>query len=72
MEGKIKNWIEKPNGHVAILGAGISGNGAAALLKQFGWDYVMYDEQERAFTKKEARECSIVICSPGFKKDHNS
>lgn len=71
MEGKFKNWIEKPNGHVAILGAGISGNGAAALLKQFGWDYVMYDEQERAFTKKEARECSIVICSPGFKKDHN-
>ncbi|MGY8713563.1 MAG: hypothetical protein ACKVJ1_06760, partial [Verrucomicrobiia bacterium] len=65
-----ENWDKIPGEYVAVLGAGISGKGASALLAQLGWDYKMYDEQERAFTYAEARACSIVICSPGFKKTH--
>ncbi|MDG0965251.1 MAG: UDP-N-acetylmuramoyl-L-alanine--D-glutamate ligase [Opitutales bacterium] len=70
MNDILKNRDELRQNYVAILGAGISGNGASALAKQLGWDYRIYDEQGRAFTYEEARECSIVVCSPGFKKDH--
>ena len=70
MKGKFINWKKLQHRPVAIFGAGISGNAASALLTQLGWDYEIYDEQERIFTNEKARECSIVICSPGFKKDH--
>jgi UDP-N-acetylmuramoylalanine--D-glutamate ligase len=70
MNDVLENWDELQQNDVAILGAGISGNGASALLKQLGWDHRIYDEQGRAFTYEEARKCSIVVCSPGFKKDH--
>ncbi len=70
MKGKEKKWDLWQRKSVAVLGAGISGNGAAALLKKLRWDYVIYDEQGRAFTDEEARGCSVVICSPGFKQDH--
>ena len=70
MKDIIKKWEKFQQGPVAILGAGISGNGAAALLTKFGWDYIIYDEQGRVFNKGEARTCSFVICSPGFNKDH--
>ena len=65
-----KKWEKLQQGTVAIFGAGVSGNGAAALLTKFGWEYIIYDEQGRAFNKREARACSFVICSPGFNKDH--
>ena len=67
----LKKWDKLRGSSVAILGAGISGNGASALLTEFGWDHKIYDEQRRAFTEEEARACSFVICSPGFKKDHS-
>lgn len=70
MTGRFTNWKNLRHLPVAILGAGISGKAASALLAQLGWDYEIYDEQERVFTNEKARECSIVICSPGFKKDH--
>ena len=70
MNDVLGNGDELQQNYVAILGAGISGNGASALLKQLGWDHRIYDEQGRAFTYEEARKCSIVVCSPGFKKDH--
>jgi UDP-N-acetylmuramoylalanine--D-glutamate ligase len=70
MKGIFKKWEKLLQGPVAILGAGISGNGASALLTKFGWDHEIYDEQGRAFTNEEARACSFVVCSPGFKKDH--
>lgn len=70
MKRDIKKWEKLQQGPVAILGAGISGNGASALLTKFGWDYKLYDERGRAFTKEEARACSFVLCSPGFKQDH--
>ena len=70
MKGIFKKWEKLQQGPVAILGAGISGNGASALLTKLGWDHEIYDEQGRAFTNEEARACSFVLCSPGFKQDH--
>lgn len=70
MKGALKKWEKLQQGPVAILGAGISGHGASALMTKFGWDHEIYDEQGRAFTKEEARACSFVLCSPGFKLDH--
>jgi UDP-N-acetylmuramoylalanine--D-glutamate ligase len=66
----LKNLEKYGDDPIAILGAGISGNGMSELLQKLGWQYEMYDEQGRAFCDKEACACSIVVCSPGFKKDH--
>jgi len=55
---------------VAVLGAGVSGDGVCELLKYLNWDYRVYDEQGRAFDQKEACSCSIVISSPGFRPKH--
>ncbi len=71
MKGWLKNWEKMRHEPVAILGAGISGNGASSLLRQIRWESNMYDEHGRAFTIKEARACSFVICSPGFKPNHS-
>ena len=57
MNDILGNWEDLRQNYVAILGAGISGNGASALLKQLGWDHRIYDEQGRAFTDEEARKC---------------
>jgi UDP-N-acetylmuramoylalanine--D-glutamate ligase len=70
MKWEGRNGEQWQRQRVAVLGAGISGSGVVALLKQLGWDYVTYDEQGRAFTEEEARGCSVVVCSPGFKKEH--
>ena len=68
MKELIKNFKKYDDDSIAILGAGISGNGMSELLEKLGWQYKMYDEQGRAFCDKEACACSIVVCSPGFKK----
>ncbi len=70
MKELLKNFKKYGDDSIAILGAGISGNGMSELLEKLGWQYKMYDEQGRAFCDKEACACSIVVCSPGFKKDH--
>ena len=54
----------------AILGAGVSGNGAGTLLRALEWEYQIYDERGRAFGLAEAQACSVVVVSPGFKVDH--
>ena len=70
MSDGLEKWDEIRLGPVAILGAGISGKGASALLSKLGWEHKIYDEQKRAFTSEEARACSFVICSPGFRSSH--
>ncbi len=56
---------------VAIFGSGISGIGAADLLKKLDWDYHIYDRAGEEFTEKDAEISSIVITSPGFTFDHH-
>lgn len=66
----LRNLDELQRKSVAILGAGISGRGVGTLLDHVDWKYETYDEQGRAFGETEARASSLVVYSPGFRRDH--
>src|SRR5471032_1902135 len=55
---------------VAILGAGLSGEGANRLLSKLGAVSVVYDRKDREFTADDARGHSLVVFSPGFSLHH--
>mgnify|MGYP001554046888 CR=1 FL=1 len=59
---------------VAILGAGVSGQGVLTLLAAIGAGGVVYDEKaagaQRAFTPAVAAGHGLVVFSPGFAVDH--
>ena len=59
---------------VAVLGAGVSGQGVLELLAAIGGQGVLYDEQavnaERQFTAREAATHGLVVFSPGFSLEH--
>jgi UDP-N-acetylmuramoylalanine--D-glutamate ligase len=59
---------------VAVLGAGVSGQGVLALLAAIGARGVLYDEQagnaERSFTAGAAAGHRLVVFSPGFVPEH--
>jgi len=59
---------------VAVLGAGVSGQGVLALLAAAGARGVIYDERaegaRRNFTATEAATHALVVFSPGFAPEH--
>lgn len=59
---------------VAVLGAGVSGQGVLALLAALGAKGVLYDEKaegaRHAITAAEAGDHGLVIFSPGFAVEH--
>lgn len=59
---------------VAVLGAGVSGQGVLELLAAVGGAGILYDEKaggaERAFTAREAAGHALVVYSPGFAPEH--
>lgn len=61
---------------VAIFGWGVSGRAVAALCERLGWEWRAYDEREgegairREFGAADAAACSVVVHSPGFRRDH--
>jgi len=55
---------------VAVLGAGISGEGARALLASLGSVTSVYDRDGEAFTAAAARRHALVVFSPGFSLHH--
>jgi UDP-N-acetylmuramoylalanine--D-glutamate ligase len=55
---------------VAILGAGLSGEGAGRLLSKLGATSATYDQVGKAFTAAEARAHGLVLFSPGFSLHH--
>lgn len=59
---------------VAVLGAGVSGQGVQALLGTVGATGVIYDEQaegaRRGFTAAEAAQHGLMVFSPGFAPGH--
>ena len=59
---------------VAVLGAGVSGQGVLALLAAIGGRGVLYDEKsagaERNFSAAAAAGHGLVVFSPGFAPDH--
>lgn len=59
--------LSKP---VAVLGAGVSGAGAGALLASLGLKSVVYDRTSREFTVADATGHGLVVFSPGFALHH--
>lgn len=55
---------------VAILGAGVSGEGVRALLAALGVDATTYDAKGADFTAAAARGHALVVFSPGFPPEH--
>ncbi len=60
---------------VAVLGYGVSGQAATALLKQCGCGVEAYDEKSAPgvrgeFGAAEAKRHDLVVYSPGFRQDH--
>ncbi len=59
---------------VAVLGAGVSGQGVLLLLGAIGATGVLYDERadntQRVFTATEAAAHGLVVFSPGFAPEH--
>ncbi len=54
----------------AVLGGGVSGDGAAHLLSKLGAAAVVYDRNGTEFTPDRARGHGLVIFSPGFAPGH--
>lgn len=60
--------LERP---VAILGDGVSGRAASEVLRTLSVAYTIFDETHGIpFTLEDAKNCGLVIYSPGFKKTH--
>jgi UDP-N-acetylmuramoylalanine--D-glutamate ligase len=60
---------------VAVLGFGVSGQAAAALLRNHGCGVEAYDERpgegvRGKFGPEEARRHDLVVYSPGFRQEH--
>lgn len=55
---------------VAVLGAGVSGDGVGALAAAAGAGALFYDARGAEFTAASAREHRLVVFSPGFVPDH--
>jgi UDP-N-acetylmuramoylalanine--D-glutamate ligase len=55
---------------VAILGTGVSGDGARQLVTRLGGSSQAYDRKGREFTEEAARGHGLVVFSPGFSLHH--
>jgi len=55
---------------VAVLGGGVSGRGALALLTTLGVEAIVYDAADRALTAAAAATHRLGVFSPGFPPDH--
>jgi UDP-N-acetylmuramoylalanine--D-glutamate ligase len=56
---------------VAVLGGGVSGNGALSLLSKIGAKAAVYDRNGTDFTEERARGHNLVVFSPGFTLHHH-
>jgi UDP-N-acetylmuramoylalanine--D-glutamate ligase len=55
---------------VAILGAGVSGEGVRLLVAALGSESQIYDSKGESFTAESARKHAVVVYSPGGHRDH--
>ena len=63
----LQSALTKP---VAILGAGLSGQGLQALMRNLGLPAVVYDQNGVHFSVAKANSHKLVIFSPGFAPNH--
>jgi len=72
----LPRWLEEGlESPVAVLGGGVSGLGAKALVESLNGQAAMYDENSSQpfateFTIEDARRACLVVVSPGFAPDH--
>ncbi len=72
----LPRWLEEGlESPVAVLGGGVSGLGAKALVESLNGQAAMYDENSSQpfateFTIEDARRARLVVVSPGFAPDH--
>ena len=72
----IPNWLEESlDSMVAILGGGVSGIGAKALIERLDGHAKIYDENSsqgvgEEFLEEDARLSRLVVVSPGFSPRH--
>ena len=72
LDHELASLLERP---VAVLGAGVSGRAAAALVRRLGGKATIYDEKggegrAHEFLPDGLRECHLVVISPGFRVEH--
>lgn len=72
LPSSISALVHKP---VAVFGAGVSGQGVAALLRKLDIDWVVYDRRGEqdcigVFTPEHAYHHDLVVYSPGFAQQH--
>jgi len=66
----IKSLLSKSSAPVAVFGNGISGRAVKDLLEKKGYAFDIFDQKDKLFCRKNARNCSLVITSPGFPPSH--
>jgi len=72
----LPRWLEEGlKSPVAVLGGGISGLGAKALVESLNGQATIYDENSSQpyateFTVEDARRARLAVVSPGFAPDH--
>lgn len=73
---QMPGWLEKDiEAPVAVLGGGVSGLGAKALVESMHGQAKIFDENASEpfaseFTLEDARSSRLVVVSPGFAPDH--
>lgn len=70
MKGILKNWEKMTSLPVAVLGRGLTGQGACSLLKRLGWNYRIFEDKGVELTPNKIRSSALVVVSPGFRPDH--
>jgi hypothetical protein len=63
----LQQALTKP---VAVFGAGLSGQGMQALLRNLGLPLVVYDQNGIEFNAVKAKDHGLVVFSPGFAPNH--
>jgi len=66
----LKDLLKRSTGSVAVLGNGLSGRAVEDLLNKEGYACDMFDQKDKLFGRENARNCSLVITSPGFPPSH--
>jgi len=75
MSSLLQRLLDPRRGPVAVLGYGVSGQGAVALLRRQGAWVNIFDERggpriRTEFSERDAASHPVVVYSPGFRVDH--
>ena len=66
----VKDLLKRATGSVAVFGNGLSGRAVQYLLDKEGYASDIFDQKNKLFDRENARNCSLVITSPGFPPSH--